>query len=209
MRHGQEGKEMWEYFEAGGPLMWPLLACSIVGLALIIERYWFWHKLNLKKDAACANSLLEEISTRPETSAQPPVGVITAMLDAGLSAEAGERGKAMEVVALEALTRMRRGMPVLDTIITASPMLGIMGTVLGIISSFDMLGAAGVSDPKAVIAGIAQALITTATGLGIAVCAIFPYNYFISRIDQAQDELEAYGTKLQLLLRRKSRKGAE
>ncbi len=81
----------------------------------------------------------------------------------------------MEIIALESLARMRKGMNILDTIITAAPMLGIMGTVLGIITSFDMLGAAGAaSEPRAVIGGIAQALITTASGLGIAVVTIFP-----------------------------------
>lgn len=181
--------------------MWPLLICSITALAIIIERFWFWRKLNLKKDESSAVKLLQCIEEKNQSTPQVPVGAITAMLDAGLEAKAGTRGKIMEIVALEALARMRRGMAILDTIITASPMLGIMGTVLGIISSFDMLGSAGVSDPKAVIAGVAQALITTATGLGIAVCVIFPYNYFISRIDQAQDMMEVYATRLQLLLR--------
>lgn len=199
---------MWEYFEAGGPLMWPLLACSIVALAVILERCWFWHRMRLKKDEAAAEALFDKVSQNSNLTPPPPTGALTAMLDAGLNAELGERGKAMEVVALEVLTRMRRGMAILDTIITAAPMLGIMGTVLGIITSFDMLGSAGVSEPKAVIAGIAQALITTATGLGIAVLTIFPYNYFNARIDSAQDLLEAYGTKLQLLLRKSSRKAA-
>lgn len=187
--------------------MWPLLACSIAALAVILERCWFWHSLHLKNDLAQAHALLDEIENTGKAAPIPPTGAITAMLDAGLSADAGERGKAMEVIALEALGRMRRGMNILDTIITASPMLGIMGTVLGIITSFDMLGAAGVSEPKAVIAGIAQALITTASGLGIAVCAIFPFNYFNFRIDNAQDLLEANATRLQMLMRKLAKKG--
>ena len=84
-------------------------------------------------------------------------------------------------------------MPVLDTIITIAPMLGILGTVTGIIASFDMLGLAGVEEPKAVVAGIAQALITTAAGLGISIATVFPYNYFSARIEAAQEELEMYG----------------
>lgn len=189
---------MWEYFQAGGPLMWPLLLCSIIALAVILERCWFWNRLHLKKDEVASERILQAARTGQKTGMEVS-GAISAMLRTGLSAPEADCGKAMEVVALEALSRMRRGMNILDTIITAAPMLGIMGTVLGIISSFDMLGQAGVSEPKAVISGIAQALITTATGLGIAVVTIFPYNYFNFRIDNAQDLFEVYGSRLQLL----------
>lgn len=191
---------MWEYFQAGGPMMWPLLACSIAAVAVILERCWFWCRTSVKKDETTALGMIESVEAGNAAYPEKPAGIISTMLAAGLSVPPGKSAKAMEVVLLEALNRMRRGMSILDTIITAAPMLGIMGTVLGIISSFDMLGAAGVSDPKAVIAGIAQALITTATGLGIAVVTIFPYNYFNFRIDQAQDQLEAYASRLELAL---------
>lgn len=180
--------------------MWPLLLCSIIAVAIILERFWFWHCLKLKSEEAVCDRIMLSIESGQKAETASPTGILTAMLHAGLESPAGGREKAMEVIALEALSRMRRGMNLLDTIITAAPMLGIMGTVLGIISSFDMLGEAGVSEPKAVIGGIAQALITTATGLGIAVLTIFPFNYFNSRIEGAQDQLEVYGTKLQLLL---------
>ena len=191
---------MWEIFKAGGPMMWPLLACSIAAFAAILERCWFFWGNGLKKDETAATRLIESLEAGGSPQPDGGCGLISSMLRAGLSVPPERCGKAMEVVALEGLSRMRRGMSILDTIITAAPMLGIMGTVLGIISSFDMLGAAGVSDPKAVIAGIAQALITTATGLGIAVVTIFPYNYFNFRIEQAQDQLEAYASRLELAL---------
>lgn len=189
---------MWTYFQAGGPLMWALLACSIVAVAIILERSWFWSTLGLKKDEAYAQQLLDKIKAGDMTPPSRRSGIISTMLYAGMSVDEAASGKAMEVVALEWVDRMRRGMNLLDTVITAAPMLGIMGTVLGIISSFDMLGSAGVSDPKAVIAGIAQALITTATGLGIAVVTIFPFNYFNFRIEQAQDALEVFSSRLDL-----------
>lgn len=191
---------MWEYFQAGGPMMWPLLACSIVAVAVILERCWFWFVTSRKKDETMALQIVENLEDGKAQQPGKPTGILSAMLEAGLAVAPEQSSKAMEVVLLEALARMRTGMSILDTIITAAPMLGIMGTVLGIISSFDMLGAAGVSDPKAVIAGIAQALITTATGLGIAVVTIFPYNYFNFRIDKAQDLLEAYASRLELAL---------
>lgn len=191
--HNTTGEKMWEYFVAGGPMMWPLLACSITSLAVIMERFWFWSRVNLKSDQACAAQIL----ANPETAGNG-AGIITVMLVTGLAAPPKECAKAMEATALAELDRMRKGMNILDTIITAAPMLGIMGTVIGMIGSFDMLGQAGISEPKAVIAGIAQALITTATGLGISVATIFPYNYFNGRLEHARNLLEIYGTRLEL-----------
>jgi biopolymer transport protein ExbB len=94
---------------------------------------------------------------------------------------------------------MRRFMGVLDTMITVAPLLGIFGTVLGIITSFEMLGSAGIDNPKAVTAGVAQALITTATGLGIAILSVFPYNYFNSKVERAALDIEKYATSLEIV----------
>jgi len=93
--------------------------------------------------------------------------------------------KAMESAAAEEIKLMRRYMNILDTMITVAPLLGIFGTVIGIILSFEVLGSSGIENPEAVTAGIAQALITTATGLGIAILTVFPYNYFNSRVENA------------------------
>ena len=101
---------------------------------------------------------------------------------------------------MRSVAKMRRGMNVLDTVITVAPMLGIIGTVTGIIASFESLAIAGVGDPKAVIGGIAEALITTATGLVISVGTLFPYNYFNTRIERAQDLIEMYASHLEISL---------
>jgi biopolymer transport protein ExbB len=90
-------------------------------------------------------------------------------------------------------------MAVIDTMITVAPLLGIFGTVTGIILSFEMLGSAGIEHPQAVTAGIAQALITTAAGLGIAILSVFPYNYFNSRIEKAALDIEKYATSLEIV----------
>jgi biopolymer transport protein ExbB len=90
-------------------------------------------------------------------------------------------------------------MTVLDTMITVAPLLGIFGTVLGIITSFEMLGSAGIENPKAVTAGVAQALITTATGLSIAILSVFPYNYFNSKVERAALDIEKYATSLEIV----------
>jgi biopolymer transport protein ExbB len=107
--------------------------------------------------------------------------------------------KAMESAAAEEIKRMRRYMAVLDTMITVTPLLGIFGTVLGIITSFELLGTSGIEHPQAVTAGIAQALITTASGLGIAILSVFPYNYFNSRVENAVLTIEKYATSLEIV----------
>lgn len=190
---------MLEFFQAGGPLMWPLLLCSIVSLSVILERFWFWSHLDLDRNGQAAERFLKEtLQGNARIPHQEQQGVIGKMLISGMACSKASCAKAMEVVALDALSKMRKGMPMLDTIITIAPMLGIIGTVVGIIASFDMLGQAGVDDPKAVVSGIAQALITTAAGLSISVVTVFPFNYFNSRIEHAQDLMEAYASRLEI-----------
>jgi len=94
---------------------------------------------------------------------------------------------------------MRKNLSLLDTIITVSPLLGIFGTVIGIILSFEMLGSTGIEEPQAVTAGIAQALITTASGLGIAILSLFPFNYFNTRVEKAATVIEKYATSLEIV----------
>ena len=192
---------MWNLFLSGGPVMWPLLACSLVALTMIVERLMFWLRTDVARDRAAIERLLEAYRLGREhgDGEIAPQGAVLRMLLSGLAHREFSCAKAMETVALEELKRMRRGMNVLDTIITAAPMLGILGTVTGIITSFDILGQVGVEEPKAVVAGIAEALITTAAGLTISIATVFPYNYFNSRIEDAQELFEHYGTRLEIL----------
>ena len=197
--------------------MWPLLLCSVVSLAVILERAWFWARLDLDRDRAAIEALLESFRVREkkkafiagsgeaesrgaESGEARSEGAVLRMLASGLAHAAFSSARAMEAVAQAEVKGMRRGMGILDTIITIAPMLGILGTVTGIISSFDVLGQIGVDDPKAVVAGIAEALITTAAGLGISVATVFPFNYFNSRMEDARDTFEHYGTRLEIVL---------
>ena len=110
--------------------------------------------------------------------------------------------KAMEASASDEIKRMRRFMNVLDTMITVAPLLGILGTVTGIIQSFNVLGTSGIEHPEIVTAGIAQALITTAAGLAIAILTVFPYNYFNSLVEDAAIQIEKYATSLEIVYER-------
>ena len=110
--------------------------------------------------------------------------------------------KAMESAAADEIRNMRRYMGILDTMITVAPLLGFLGTVTGIILSFESLGSTVIEHPETVAIGIAQALITTAAGLIIAILTVFPYNYFNSRIEDAAHSIEKYATSLEIVYKK-------
>lgn len=193
----------WEIFKNGGPVMYPLLACSIIVLTVIIERSLFWLQIERQRD----RKLLDEILTISQSGNWDLIREKTRgcrdhvirMLVVGILHRQYSMVKAMEAEAEDTVKKMRRYMVVLDTMITVAPLLGIFGTVIGIISSFQVLGAMEIADPKAVTGGIAQALITTATGLGISITTVFPFNYFNARIDDAVHVMEKYATSLEVV----------
>lgn len=190
-------------FIKGGPIMYPLLICSIIALTVIIERTIFWIGEDYRRDQALVNEVLSLAERGNWETVRARIGnskdFIIRILVAGILHREFSIAKAMETAASDELDRMRRYLPILDTIITVSPLLGIFGTVIGIILSFEMLGSAGIEEPQAVTAGIAQALITTASGLGIAILSLFPFNYFNSRIEKAATTIEKYATSLEIV----------
>jgi biopolymer transport protein ExbB len=203
---------MIEIFQRGGPVMIPLLICSVVGLTVIIERAFFWVREAMKRDRNMLNTILslaekgsyQEIRQQVEGNRDYVVRVLVS----GLLHREFSLASAMEVAAQEELRRMMRYLPILDTLITLCPMLGILGTVTGIIQSFDLLGSAGIQDPRAVTVGIAQALITTAAGLAIALFCLIPYNYFVRKAEKAADEMETYGASLEIVHTKLEHRGA-
>ena len=156
----------------GGTLMVPLFVCSILAVAVIVERGFFWFK-------ASDDSISERV------------------LRAAKDNLSGNTKSAIDGAIVAEQSQMKRYMSILDTIITIAPLLGILGTVIGIIFSFDVLGQEGVQDPKLVSAGIGQALITTAAGLSIAIFTVVPYNFFLHRIEKTTSEIEASLSKLE------------
>lgn len=183
--------------------MYPLLACSILVLFVIIERSIFWAGLQMHRNRRLMDEVLELCSGGDWESVRWKVkgtrDYVIRILVIGILHRDFSMGKAIESAAADQIKRMQRFMGVLDTMITVAPLLGIFGTVIGIISSFEMLGASGIEDPKTVTAGIAQALITTATGLGIAIFSVFPFNYFNSRVEKAAHTIEKYATSLEIV----------
>jgi len=183
--------------------MYALLACSLAGLTVVFERLIFWLRSRRGNDAGRVDKVLALCGQEEWRAALDLLegcdGYLVRVLQAGIRSPGPAAARAMQAVAEEELDRMQRYMGILDTVITAAPLLGILGTVTGIISSFEMLGSAGLDHPELVTAGIAQALITTAAGLTIAIVALFPFNHFNTRIDRACRRMETVGTRLEMI----------
>ena len=194
---------MMDIFIKGGPVMYPLLACSIISLTVIIERALFWIREDIYENKLLVDNVLELCRKGDWSAVRAKVAgskdYIIRILVNGILHREFSMTKAMETAAADEIKRMRRFLIILDTMITVAPLLGIFGTVIGIITSFEVLGTGGIENPRAVTAGIAQALITTASGLGIAILSVFPYNYFNSRAENAALAIEKYATSLEIV----------
>ncbi len=194
---------MIDVFIKGGPVMYPLLGCSLIALTVIIERAFFWIREDMRRNQPLVDHILELCRKGDWGAVKEQVAgsrdYIIRILVNGILHKEFSMTKAMETAASDEIKRMRRHLGVLDTMITVAPLLGIFGTVIGIITSFEILGSTGIEHPQAVTAGIAQALITTASGLGIAILSVFPFNYFNSRAEGAALAIEKYATSLEIV----------
>lgn len=190
--------ELLTIFVDGGFMMYPLILCSLVALGVIIAKAWTLHVAH--RDS---QGLLEEIETlgtaghldKAIERAHETRGPVAAILLTGLRRLKGnERGKditkAIETTGTLELDFLERGLTVLATIANVAPMLGFLGTVIGMIAAFDAIEAAGQVEPALVASGIKIALITTASGLAIAIPVNIGYNYFVTRIDALIADME-------------------
>ena len=135
---------------------------------------------------------------RVARASQHPVARV---LLAGLEYQNPSPNMAMEAASQAERHRLKRYLPVLDTIITLAPLLGLLGTVTGMISSFGIVSEAGLGQPHAITGGVAEALIATATGLAAAILTLVPYNYFRTRAETIADCIEERATRLELTLK--------
>jgi biopolymer transport protein ExbB len=185
----------------GGPIMAPLIFCSVISLAVVIERFLFWRRVSVRQTADTMLNFVEqgEVAKAAELGrvADSPLARVLA---AGLAHRNPSLTKALEVAAQKEITVLKRRLTILDTIITLAPLLGLLGTVVGMIGAFDIMSTAGIGQPHAVTGGVAEALIATATGLLIAILTLVPYNYFSNRAEQEMEQIEYYASRLELVL---------
>lgn len=186
-------------------MMIPLAACSLVAVTIIIDRFMFFKRVGTPHQGeeviasvrqGDMEAAINIVKQAPDKSASLPV---MRVLSAGIAHPADPEG-AMSAAGIGELSEMRRGLVALDTIITASPLLGLLGTIIGMIDSFKVMSVAGLGQPHAVTGGVAEALIATATGITIAVITLLPYNYFLSRIERETDVIEVYSTRLEMAM---------
>jgi len=202
-----------EYVQQGGPVMYPLVGCSIIALTVLTERLMFWMRMRKVKDpgkvaqflSATRQGRYAEAYELGRSSQDPALRVLVrGLADRDLVPTAS-----MEQQAKTEVSEMGRYLVILETIISLAPLLGIYGTITGIIRAFGFLSASGVPDPRLVAAGIAEALITTAAGLTIAITAIPFYRHFLHRLERETHEVEQHATTLELILAQRRRLDVE
>jgi biopolymer transport protein ExbB len=190
---------MWELVKAGGWLMLPLVLCSIFMVAISVERFVRLKKSLVLPDALLigpaqdADQAIQKLQ-QEETLKNSTLGqVFTAGFEAHHQAEQYARAQ-MEVVASREIGYLEKNINFLGTLSAAAPLLGLLGTVIGIIESFLMIDVGTNSDPVLMMPGISKALITTAAGMLIAIPAVFAHRYFQRLVQEYVAELEQQAT---------------
>ncbi|MBL8858811.1 MAG: MotA/TolQ/ExbB proton channel family protein [Planctomycetes bacterium] len=190
-------------FEKGGPIMWPLLVASVLALGTVIERLIFLMNEKRKRDPRALEGFFAYVKRGDIEGAVKHGAMSNFYVVRALSYALGHResslGNALEYARGLEMKRFSRGIPILDTVITLAPLLGLLGTVTGMMGSFSIIGG-DLSSPGAITGGIAEALIATAFGLGIAITALLPFNFLNARMDEAQHEIESASAQLELMV---------
>jgi biopolymer transport protein ExbB len=192
----------WEALSYGGPMVYPLLAVGVLAFIIILDRavayrrclrlpaavpalvetYGFaWDQLEHQLDALSAHNAYNRF-----------LGVITKNRHQPawwVEARAGDEAGSIE-------RTLSRGLWILETVVTAAPLMGLLGTITGMMGAFKVIGGAGLVAPTQVTAGVAEALISTALGLLIAIFALFGFNFFARVQSQALDSMERLGSRL-------------
>jgi biopolymer transport protein ExbB len=183
--------------------MWPLLVCSIAGVAIILERIWA-----LRRNRIISPALAEAVEKRPATPEQTEtvrvlgesdttvLGRLVQAVFAHASLPKTENVEAMQALARQIVGRMERGLTTLSLIAELGPLLGLLGTVIGMVNLFEDVAKKGLGDPTLISRGIYEALTATMTGLGIAIPALIAYMYLRRRIEVLVLELERHTNEL-------------
>ncbi len=200
---------VWEIISAGGLLMLPIVICSIVAVAIVIERFWSLRRSRVLPDNLVASTWKRlnnnQISREyiQELRGTSPLGNVLA---AGLMNRNGDRDQlrnAIEDAGSHAAHELERYLPALGTIAAVTPLLGLLGTVIGMIRVFTNITTLGVGNPSQLAGGISQALITTAGGLMVAIPSLMFYRFFRARVDELVVGMEKESrTFLDVLVRR-------
>ncbi len=190
--------------------MWPLLLTSLISLTVVFERLIFIFREKRSRSPDIIEKILMNVEQNNISQAlkigDQSRDFVVRTLIYGLRHKDKAFSNALLQGANQELRRFSQGLTVLDTTITLAPLLGLLGTVTGMINAFGLLGKQELEAPGVITGGIAEALIATAFGLGIAIISLVPFNYLSARVEEARHEIEDASTHLELLLRKPDRR---
>jgi biopolymer transport protein ExbB len=198
---------MMDLFIAGKQIMWPILLLSFVGITVVIERLLFVLRENAAREPEVVEKMLECVERRDIDGAlaigRKSKDFIARILVYSLSNKEYSLSNAFVRASGQELARFQQGMATLDTVITAAPLLGLLGTVTGMMRTFGALGGGNIAAAAGTITGgVAEALIATACGLLIAVTALLPYNALNARAERAKQEVNDATHALEILIKK-------
>lgn len=193
---------MYELIVEGGWLMLPIILCSIIALAIVVERFW-----SLQRKRICPGHLVGQIwswAKNDELDATRISGLRSSsplgrILAAGLMNMHHDRDimkESIEETGRHVVAELERFLTTLGTIASIAPLLGLLGTVIGMIKVFTAITTVGVGNPGVLAGGISEALLTTAAGLSVAIPSLMFYRYFRARVDQLVIDMEQESLKL-------------
>lgn len=195
-----------ELFKFGGPIMWPILLTSLLAITVIIERLIFIFRENSQRDHAVVEQMMEKVEARDIEGAievgRKSKDFVARILVYALSHREHSLSNAFVRAANQELTRYQQGLTILDTVITAALLLGLLGTVTGMMNTFAALGVGGdiAAAAAKVMAGVGEALIAVMVGLSVTIITLLPFNYLNSRLEEARHEVEDASNALLLIV---------
>ncbi len=183
--------------------MWPILASAIVAVAVVGERSFWWLRESRRRDPQRMEQVLAALENNDVAAAVKISGdsqdPVIRMIHRGLNHVHTSMEGALQLAAGIELERAGRFLTVMDTLVTLAPLLGLLGTVTGLMGTFLHLGTAELA-VTSVTGGIGQALIATACGLGIAIFSLIPFNFFNARVARLQFELETAASNVEVMV---------
>lgn len=191
-----------DLFRHGGPIMWPIGVVSVFSIAIITERLWWWLQLARARRPQVLEQVLAALDQGDAETAKALCArtddPVLRVLYAGITHRHASIQSALQAAAGIEIKQAGRFLTAMDTIITLAPLLGLLGTVTGIMGSFQSVGGSELAVEK-VTGGIGEALIATAFGLGIAIVTLIPYNWFHARVASLQHDIETAASNLEVV----------
>jgi biopolymer transport protein ExbB len=187
---------MWELVRAGGPFMWPIIVCSIAAVGILLERLW-----TLQRKRVLPEELIKKVSQLAEAGQvnpkviealekNSPLGRVMAAALANRDRGRENMMERVEDTGRHVVHELERFLNSLGTIASISPLLGLLGTVAGIINAFNAVMLGGMGDPRMLAGGISEALITTAGGLAVAIPSFIAYRYLRGKVERIVIDME-------------------